>query len=361
MINLTASQIAAAQNHDLDALGAVMSEMEERVGQLAHKYSTTAQRTDETLREDLAQVGRIAVWESLARFEGSSVAEFFAYMNRTVSGKLAAERRITVRQGVSEGTAARFEKALVLASGDAYEAQRIAQDNEHMGDQKLSAEMAYAARLSWQGVDALDATVGRDADGSAPTLLDRVANTHATEDVADFAPTKRTRPVSWLLVSRALEAHVTVPANADARSLLMAVLGNIARGEISASDVVWLEGFVTVPKAELARKELCAAMAMLRGFLTQTEEGEEVPEESIAVVRARETRAAVRATLAKMGKLSANILRGTFGLSPAPMTFGVDNDDLLADWVGTKPSLVRQNRSKAKKAFAKLFLAGAAA
>lgn len=361
MLNLTDAQIAAAKANEIEAVSAVIAETEERVGQLARRYATSGGRLDVNLAEDLAQIARITVWESLSRFEGTSVAQFFTFMERTISGKLAAERRTHTRQGVSEATSARFEKAMSIAGGDAYEAERVAQSEEHMGTFKLSAEMAHAARLSWQGMDALDAPATRqdserDHSGS---LLDQVADTLPTAQEEDFRPTKRSRPITWIQVSRALENHVTVPAAADARGALLMILGNIAQGTIRAAEVAALEDFVRVPREERDRRELTAAFAMLHGFMAQ-EEGEEVPEEDEAVVRARETRERVWATLAKMGAKGANVLRGTFGIAPAPMCFGTDCEELLADWVGIKKSLVRQSRSKAKTAFAKLYLAGTA-
>lgn len=68
MIDLTAQQIADAKANDLSAVSAVIQATEERVLQLAAKYATTGGKFDRDLSEDLAQTGRIAVWESIARF-----------------------------------------------------------------------------------------------------------------------------------------------------------------------------------------------------------------------------------------------------------------------------------------------------
>lgn len=176
MIDLTASQIADAQNNDLAAVSAVIEATEERVIQLARRYATTGGRTDADLLDDLAQVGRVAVWEGLSRFTGSSVAEFFTFMDRTVSGKLSDERKVQTRQGVSRAIAAEFEKALSMAAGDPYEAERLCTLSEVMGAKRMTAETAYAARISWQGAEYLDAPVG---DNENATVADKLTDNYA--------------------------------------------------------------------------------------------------------------------------------------------------------------------------------------
>ncbi|QAX95025.1 hypothetical protein SEA_SEBASTISAURUS_37 [Streptomyces phage Sebastisaurus] len=176
MIDLTAQQIAAAQNNDLAAVTAVIEATEERVTQLARRYATTGGRLDADLMDDLAQVGRVAVWEGLSRFTGSSVAEFFTFMDRTVSGKLSDERKTVTRQGVSRSIAAEFEKALSMAAGDPYEAERLCTLTEVMGTKRMTPETAYAARISWQGAEYLDAPVGDDENA---TVADKLTDNYA--------------------------------------------------------------------------------------------------------------------------------------------------------------------------------------
>ncbi|MGW6313799.1 hypothetical protein [Streptomyces sp. NPDC055099] len=176
MIDLTAQQIAAAQNNDIAAVTAVIEATEERVTQLARRYATTGGRTDADLMDDLAQVGRVAVWEGLSRFTGSSVAEFFTFMDRTVSGKLSDERKTVTRQGVTRSIAAEFEKALSMAAGDPYEAERLCTLTEVLGKYRMTPETAYAARISWQGAEYLDAPVGENENATvADTLTDNYA------------------------------------------------------------------------------------------------------------------------------------------------------------------------------------------
>jgi RNA polymerase sigma factor (sigma-70 family) len=176
MINLTAQQIADAKNKDLDAITAVIKETEDRVGQLARHYATTSGRTDYTLMEDLMQTGRIAVWEALDRFQGTEVAQFFTFIDKTLKGVLSDERKEEQRIGVSRSVAADFEKALRIAEGDPYLAEFLVTTTEVMGKRKMSEDTAYAARLSWMGIDYLDAPLGGDGMPHDATLADMLAD-----------------------------------------------------------------------------------------------------------------------------------------------------------------------------------------
>ncbi|MEU7177008.1 MULTISPECIES: sigma factor [Streptomyces] len=176
MIDLTEAQIFAAKGNDLDAVTAVIKATEERVGQLASKYATGSGRTDHTLAEDLAQTGRIAVWQCIGRFKGDTVAEFFTYIDRTLKGAMSDARKEETRQGVKRIIAADFERALSLAGGDPYEAEFLVTTKEAMGDRKMSPEMAHAARLSHQGMEYLYAPIGQKEGGESITLADTLAD-----------------------------------------------------------------------------------------------------------------------------------------------------------------------------------------
>lgn len=168
MIDLTAQQIEDAKSNDLEAVTAVIQATEERVMQLAQRNAVVNGRHDADLFEELTQIGRIAVWEAIARFKGADVAQFFTYIDRTVSGVLGDARKTETRQGVSRAVAADFEKALLLAGGDPYKAQEVATSADAMGARKMSPEMAYAAHLAWQGADSLDAPVRVHGGESEP-------------------------------------------------------------------------------------------------------------------------------------------------------------------------------------------------
>lgn len=173
MITLTEQQIADAKANDLTAVAAVVAATEKTVTDLARHYATTGGRTNADLAEDLAQVGRIAVWESISRFRGSSLPEFVAFVIRTVKGAMSDARKEETRHGVSRQAAADFERALSLADGDAHEAEYLVTTTEVMGARKMSPELAYAARLSYQGVKYLDAPLSATGSGFGGDGADR--------------------------------------------------------------------------------------------------------------------------------------------------------------------------------------------
>ncbi|WP_183091389.1 sigma-70 family RNA polymerase sigma factor [Streptomyces radicis] len=164
MISLTEQQINDAKNNEIEAITAVIRATEDNVINLSRRYARTNGTRDDALSEELAQIGRVAVWEAIKRFQGSGVGSFISYIDRTVKGTLSDARKRETRRGVSRSVAADFERALRASGGDPFEAERVATDPEVMGDRRMSRETAYAARLSWQGADSLDAVVTDDAD-----------------------------------------------------------------------------------------------------------------------------------------------------------------------------------------------------
>ncbi|MFF1377531.1 sigma factor [Streptomyces sp. NPDC058308] len=158
MTHLTHSQISAAKDNDLDAISAVIGETEALVKAKARYYAGSAESNGNVLAEDLAQVGRIAVWQALTKFDGDSPGAFMNYIDRALHTAMSEARRAETRPGVTPYAAADFEKALTLAGGDPYDAERIATTGE-MGARKMSADHAYAARLSWLGLEYLDRPV----------------------------------------------------------------------------------------------------------------------------------------------------------------------------------------------------------
>lgn len=186
MIDLVMSDIAAAQENDISAVTRVIEAMESRIGQLATRHAGKGGQIDRDLFEELEQIGRITCWESIAKFKGTTVAEFFSYMDRMISGDMGDARRVETRKGVSSQVSKFFETALTECGGDPYAAQQYAA-GEAFGERKLSKDMALAARLAWQGVVSFDQPIrgGVGSDGvetSDNNVGKLVSNTHAVPD-----------------------------------------------------------------------------------------------------------------------------------------------------------------------------------
>jgi RNA polymerase sigma factor (sigma-70 family) len=257
MINITVEQIRAAADNDLNAITEVLAELEPRIGQLAYKHSTNAD-----MAEDMAQIGRIRAWKCLETFQGSTVGEFFAYVDKYVSGDMSAHRRTETRQGVSPSTASRFERCLSECGGDPYAAEREATRTDGvLGREALSQDMANAARLSWQG-----------------------------------------------------SAYLDAPATADGISL----------GDLLADTL---------------------------GVPVDLLEAADIDRERRRVIRDQ-----VHATLARMGRQQAFVLRATYGIEPVPH---MERDSEIAESLGILDSRVTVIRHKAKARFRELYLIGA--
>lgn len=194
MTQLTHAQIADAKSNDLNAVSSVIQETEDLVKARARRFATTSGHTDTDLVEDLAQVGRIAVWEAISEFAGDDPAQFMAHIDRSITRAMADTRREATRPGVSVYTAKRFEAALCQAAGDPYEAEKIAASEER-GSDKLTPDLARAARLSWLGLDSLDRPFNGARHGDNYTLGDAIAQEMGVPadlvDSADIASHRR--------------------------------------------------------------------------------------------------------------------------------------------------------------------------
>lgn len=175
MTYLTHAQIQAAKNSDIDAVASVIHETESLIAGRAQRFSTTNGHTDTDLREDLTQAGRIAVWEALKTFKGTDPAHLISHLDRSLTTAMEDERREHVRPGVSVHTAKRFERAISLAGGDPYEAERIATTDAMHATHQLTPELAHAARLSWMGIDSLDRPFNSEITGEHISLGDVIA------------------------------------------------------------------------------------------------------------------------------------------------------------------------------------------
>ncbi|GGV54300.1 sigma-70 family RNA polymerase sigma factor [Streptomyces spectabilis] len=196
MTHFTAEMISAAKGNDLSAITAVITETESLIVKRAHDYATRAGGSvDRDLADDLAQAGRIRLWESLAKFEGESPRKLMAYIDKALHSAMTEQRHEIKRPGVTAAAAKDFETALTLAGGDPYSAARIASTDD-MGVRKMSPGYAYAALLAWLGIDSLDRPANEQKYGPDITLGDVVAAVAEVPadllDSRDYETTRRT-------------------------------------------------------------------------------------------------------------------------------------------------------------------------
>ncbi|MFJ5707596.1 sigma-70 family RNA polymerase sigma factor [Streptomyces sp. NPDC093105] len=194
MTHITHAQIAAAKANDLDAVTAIIQETEKLILSRARHYAGSAAENGNTLAEDLTQTGRVTVWQCIGKFDGDVPAAFMSYIDRHINAAMLETLRAETRPGVTARAAKDFESALVLAGGDPFDAERIAASGD-MGDRRMSPEHAYAARLSWLGLDYLDRPVPCE-DGETFTLAEKIERETGTPaeliTSADIASHRRT-------------------------------------------------------------------------------------------------------------------------------------------------------------------------
>ncbi|MFF7689701.1 sigma-70 family RNA polymerase sigma factor [Streptomyces syringium] len=193
MTHFTAEMIAAAKGNNLDAVAAIIAETDALVLQRSRDYATRGGRTDHDLADDLAQAGRIRIWECVGKFEGDTPAQFMAFLDKALHSAMGDQRRKLSRPGVFEQTSKDFEIALTRSGGDPYEAARFASTDE-MGPRKMAPDRAYAALLSWLGTDSLDRPLSEDMYSDAITLGDVIAaESNIPADLLDHTDYESTR------------------------------------------------------------------------------------------------------------------------------------------------------------------------
>ncbi|MFJ9671104.1 sigma factor [Streptomyces sp. NPDC101221] len=165
---LTLETIKAAQDNDLNAITEVIKATETRIGHIAYRLGASADQRDE-----FTQVGRVAVWEALPRWEGDSVDSFYAFMHRTVEGKIkdaSREERAQGATGADRDALAVFAACLKEAKGDVDAAEHLCGTLPPKG-RRLSPERARAARLAWEGTVSLDMPNTDDEGGSLAEII----------------------------------------------------------------------------------------------------------------------------------------------------------------------------------------------
>ncbi|MFF3553638.1 hypothetical protein ACFYXL_09510 [Streptomyces tsukubensis] len=167
---LALSTVRAAQGNDLQATTAVIEATASRISVLARKaarrMAESGPRHDD-YREEFEQMGRIAVWEALARFDENVTTDFLGFAYTTVETTLLGATRAERNQGVDDSAAKTFLSMLDRAGGDPFLAEKLCRTVPPAG-RRLSADRAHAARLAYQGADSLDAPAPGAVDRDEP-------------------------------------------------------------------------------------------------------------------------------------------------------------------------------------------------
>ncbi|MFG3405620.1 sigma factor [Streptomyces sp. NPDC048142] len=176
MDTLTYETIKAAQDKDLAATAEVIKATESRITHIAYRLGASADQ-----REEFAQVGRIAVWEALPRWTGDNVDGFYAFIHKTVEGKIKDASRVERAQGATGADRDAlwiFGACLKEVKGDADAAEHLCATLPPKG-RRLSPERAQAARLAWMGTVSLD---GPTSDGNSTALAEMIATDYGVPD-----------------------------------------------------------------------------------------------------------------------------------------------------------------------------------
>lgn len=115
---LSEAQLSAALSGDTEAAAGVLRALDGLIG-------ARARRIDRGTAEDLAQVGREAVWLALSRFAGSSAGGFVVFADRTATGAMKAAYCELRWPGIPLDQAKLWRSALKHADGSEDDAERL--------------------------------------------------------------------------------------------------------------------------------------------------------------------------------------------------------------------------------------------
>jgi RNA polymerase sigma factor (sigma-70 family) len=348
---LTVETIEAAKTNDLAAISTVVEETEGRIKALADKFARRMSAHSGSMfahyREEFAQIGRVTVWESIARHQGASIDSFFAFMHHTVEGAMRHHARVDRCSGADVDAQKVFSTMLDEAEGDPFKAEKLAQTLPPKG-RRLSADRAQAARMAWMGAVSIDAQSGDDDSSIAHTLAAHDEEPEVRPKVGHGAA------LEALSVLRRYTS-VTIPL--------------IAPRELSdnlPALVAVLEDAVTVPREAFARRAVLDAMAILRSAVSTATDGELAEDLRDATDKAHADSAAkrqrVHTVLQSMGAGQREILLHSFGIDGAADFGHGDSGDLkgLAAHLGITPRMVQDRRKHARRSFATRYIALAA-
>jgi len=351
MNGITIEDIRAAMDSDLDATRRVIEATEARVTGLAIKAAFRTGATGDQLsmyREEFAQVGRVAVWEALSRFNGADVDTFFAFIHATVRDRLAdaAREELNGAAGVDKDATKTFGAVLRdMADGNVLLAERLCQTELPAG-KRLSADRANAARIAWQG------SVSIDAPATASN-----AETGADHGLGETL-------VAPADVMPKVLAKVGAGAAAEAVRVLHRYT-NLVLPKLPSvpEDVDAVADMLTVPRDPEVRRYVLDAVRILRSYVSTATETEVVEDLREVADDLREERAAkhenVTISLARMGAGQRVILLHSFGIGGVHEFGWGDGGELtaLAEFLDISYNNAKAQRSKARLAFARYYIA----
>ncbi|WP_369190140.1 sigma factor [Streptomyces sp. R08] len=192
MDTLSYETIKAAQGNDIHAVGEVVKALEGRITNLAYRHGASADQ-----REEFAQVGRIAAWEALSRFEGETVDAFFAFMTRTVEMTIKDAVRTENNQGATgaDHDALKVFAAMMAEANSDYDvAEHLCQTLPPKG-RRLSAERAHAARMAYEGPVSLDMPNGETGASFADVIAADYGVPEDMVEAGDIARGERDRKI----------------------------------------------------------------------------------------------------------------------------------------------------------------------
>lgn len=353
---LRAAQSAELLSDRLSAQAAVIEATESRIDvlatQAARRMAPHGGVRFADYRDEFTQVGRIAVWDLVARFNDDTPESFFRLAYRTIEDTLkdAVRSERNGASGADPDAVKTFAAMVEVADGDLYEAAKLAQTLPPKG-RRLSATRAEAARLAWQGAVSIDKGDDSDSDGKGNGLI----HTLATRDAE---PDGEIRP------------KVGHGAALEALSVLRRYAGIWVRpgtpGEFAANLptlVELLEDAVSVPTDPTERRYVLDAMNVLRSAVSTAAEGALADDLRDArddrMADSAEKHHRVNDCLNSMGDAQRNVLAHSFGIGDATDFGWGDSGDLegLAEYLGMTTAHVKSHRGKARKSFAKRYVA----
>ncbi|MBA9050806.1 MULTISPECIES: sigma factor [Streptomyces] len=195
MDTLSFATIKAAQGNDINAVGEVVKALEGRISNMAYRHGASADQ-----REEFAQVGRIAAWEALSRFEGETVDAFFAFMTRTVETTIRDAVRVENNQGATgadHDALKVFAACAAEANGDLDVAEQLCGTLPPKG-RRLSPERAHAARMAFEGPVSLDMPNGDEGANLADLLESDYGVPDELVEAGDIARGQRDRKIKMV-------------------------------------------------------------------------------------------------------------------------------------------------------------------